>query len=375
MVDTSKIRIREHFGLLSNQTSTKQISFLISPPKNRQSPQQHDVIILDHPVYGESCQIIAKISQISSHEEIAGSSLSSKLGGMSATAEILGYINLEKEDKPMQRLLTPPTPGSRIHVPYIDFIQDALSRDRQGKPFEQPLFLGSSETSTLTMEGENKQVNIYLNNKDLQSMHTLIAGVEGTGKTCTIKIIIEEFTKNSTQPIVVIDPNGEYKNLAAPNHQVTTITAQTKTAPKIAEKQAIILDGQNLTLPEKTEFFNNQITALVKAKIDKKAPSFLLIIEDPENLSADVLKEVVGAKHGISAVLATSHPTGLDAAILTKMGNQIVGKTVDPTDNAVLKGMLDCTVEELAGLQLGEFFVNGLNRATPTKVQIKTVQP
>jgi len=373
MVDTSKIRIREHFGLLSNLTSTKQISFLISPPKNRQSPQQHDVVVLDHPVYGESCQIIAKISQISSHEEIAGSSLSSKLGGMSATAEILGYINLEKEDKPMQRLLTPPTPGSRIHVPYIDFIQDALSRDRQGKPFEQPLFLGSSETSTLTMEGENKQINIYLNNKDLTSMHTLMAGVEGTGKTCTIKIIIEEVTKNSTQPIVVIDPNGEYKNLAT-NYQVTTITAQTKTAPKIAEKQAIILDGQNLTLPEKTVFFNNQITALIKARIDKKVPSFLLTIEDPENLSAEVLKEVVGAKHGISAVLATSHPTGLDAAILTKMGNQIVGKTVDPTDTAVLKGLLNCSEQELVSLFKGEFFVNGLNRATPTKVQVKTVQ-
>jgi len=232
-LDLSKIRIREHFGLLSNLTSTKQISFLISPPKNRLSPQQHDVIVLDHPVYGETCQIIAKISQIASHEEIAGSSLSGKLGGMSATAEILGYINLEKEDKPMQRLLTPPTPGSRIHVPYMDFVEDALKRDRAGKQFETPLFLGSSETSTITMEGENKQINIYLNNKDLTSMHTLVAAVEGAGKTSTIKKIIEEYTKNGTTPIVVVDPNGEYKNAAASNYQVTNVTAQTKTLPKI----------------------------------------------------------------------------------------------------------------------------------------------
>ena len=35
-MDIADIRIKEHFGLVTNDTSTTQLSFLVSPPKNRE---------------------------------------------------------------------------------------------------------------------------------------------------------------------------------------------------------------------------------------------------------------------------------------------------------------------------------------------------
>ncbi len=373
-MDTSKIRVREHFGIATNETSTKQVSFLISPPKGRQSIQQQDIVLLDHPIYGETCQIIAQVKEIASYEEFAGSSHNDRLGKMLANADIIGYVNLEKEDKPLQKLLAPPNPGSRIYMPYTEFIEDVFARDRAGKPFEQPLQFGNSETCALTPDGASKQVSIFLNGKDIMGMHTLVSAVGGAGKTNVVKVMVEEFTQKGDMPIVVVDPNGEYPNVASEKYTAVTVTPQMKTLPKIAANQLTILKGQTLSLEEKGKFFTSQIAALVKAKMDKTVPSFLLVIEDPENIHADTLKEIINAKIGITAVLVTSHPTGLQAPILLQMGNQIVGKTVDPQDIAYLRGMLNCTENEFTGLCQGEFFVNGLNMARPAKVQIKLAQ-
>jgi hypothetical protein len=170
---------------------------------------------------------------------------------------------------------------------------------------------------------------------------------------------------------VVVDPNGEYTNLAAANYTTVTLTPQTKTLPKTAANQLTILNGQSFSLAEKSRFFSNQIAALTKAKLEKTIPSFLLVIEDPENINADALKEVVTSKLGVTAILVTSHPTGLQPGFLSQLGNQIVGKTVDPQDTAYLKGMLNCTEQELTSLCQGEFIVNSLNLARPVKVQIK----
>jgi DNA helicase HerA-like ATPase len=372
MVDTSKIRVREHFGIATNETSTKQVRFLISPPKNRPSIQQQDIVLLDHPLYGDTCQIIAEVTEIASYEEVAGSSHSERLGKMLATAKILGYANQEKEDKPLQKLLAPPNPGSRIYMPYVDFLEDAFARDNTGKLYEQPLHLGNSENTAITVEGASKQVRMYVNGKNVLDRHTLVAAVTGTGKTNTVKVILEELTQKTDAPIVIVDPNGEYTNLAT-NYTVATVTPQTKT-PKIAVNQVTILNGQTLSLKEKSEFFTNQIAALIKAKLEKTLPNCLLIVEDPENIGSDVLKEAVTSKLGLTAVLVTSHPTGLQANILSRMGNQIVGKTVDPTDIAYLKAMLNCTEQELASLGQGEFYVNSVSMPRPVKVQVKQAQ-
>jgi DNA helicase HerA-like ATPase len=87
-----------------------------------------------------------------------------------------------------------------------------------------------------------------------------------------------------------------------------------------------------------------------------------------------LLKEVVASKLGITAVLVTSHPAGLHATVLSQMGNQILGKTVNPQDTAYLKGMLNCSEQELLSLCQTEFIVNSLNLARPMKVQVKLAE-
>lgn len=297
-MDTTKIRIKEHFGIVTNETSTRQIRFIISPPKNRQSIQEQDIVLLDHPIWGDKCQVFAQVKEIASYEEVAGSTLNERLGKMLATATIIGYADQQKDDKPIQPLLSPPNPGSRIYMPYAGFLEDAFARDRQGKPYEQPLHLGKTEVTAVTQEGQSQQVNVFFNGKDLAGMHTLVSAAAGAGKTNLAKVIISEFTQKTNLPIVIIDPNGEYTSINAPNYRVTTVTpqAENEEAPKIKPGQITIINGQTLNYAEKSEFFTSQIALLAKARLEKAAPSFLLIVEEPENVNADALVEVVASK-------------------------------------------------------------------------------
>ncbi len=48
-MDLADIRIKEHFGLVTNDTSTTQLSFLVSPPKNRESIEKQNIICFNHP--------------------------------------------------------------------------------------------------------------------------------------------------------------------------------------------------------------------------------------------------------------------------------------------------------------------------------------
>lgn len=370
MMDTSKIRIKEHFGLITNDTNTTKFSFLISPPKGRQPPQQKHYIVADHPVYGDSNQIIAKIVEISSYEEVAGSTINDRLGKMLATAHIIGYVNPQEDQMALQKLELPPNPAGRIYMPYTTFLEDVFSRDQQGKLYDKPLCIGKEENLALTTEGEHQQINYNIDADNIVGMHTLIAAVNEAGKTTTTKTIISELCKKTTTPIVIIDPNGEYSNIQAGNCIINTQSALTKDIPKIKTNQITIISGQNQTLKEKTANYTYMLSAIIKAKIEKTIPSFLLIVEDAENLS-EPLQEIVSAKMGITTMLISSRPTDLGPKTLAQMANQIVGKTADPADIAYLKAILNCKKEEITSLNQGQFIVNSLNKPRPTKILIK----
>jgi hypothetical protein len=367
-MDLSKTRVKEHYGIVTNETNTKKFNFLISPPKNRQSIQQQDLIVLDHPIYGDSCQIIAQVNEITSYEEVAGSTIGDRIGKMLATAEIVGYIDLKNEDKPLQKLQVPPNPGCRIYMPYTTFLEDAFSRDLQGKPYMQQINIGKTENNALTPQGTSQPLNYNINAQDYTSMHTLIAAVNGAGKTTTAKTLIQQLTTQTSMPIVIIDPNGEYANLAANNYTKTTITKMQET-PKAQINQVTILNGQNIPLKEKNANFNTALSTLIKARLEKTIQPLMLLIEDAENLQ-EALQEILTTKIGITAILVCTHPTGLEPKTLTHMGNQIIGKTTDPTDIAYLRATLNCTQQELNSLKVGEFYINSLNAPYPTKVQI-----
>jgi hypothetical protein len=65
-MDTTKTRIKEHIGMVTNDTSTTHISFLVSPLKNKTSMEKAEYIILDHPTKGETNPIIAEVTEIKS---------------------------------------------------------------------------------------------------------------------------------------------------------------------------------------------------------------------------------------------------------------------------------------------------------------------
>lgn len=79
-------------------------------------------------------------------------------------------------------------------------------------------------------------------------------------------------------------------------------------------------------------------------------------------------------KNGVNTVLVASDPAALEAAVLSRMGNMVLGRTVYSADAMLLKGYVGCSEQELSSLSQGEFYVNSINMARPIKAQIKLAQ-
>lgn len=383
-MDLSNIRIKEHFGIVTNDTNTTQFNFLVSPPKNRESIEKQDIICLDHPAYGDACQVLAEVKEVSSYEEVAGSTIGDRIGKKLATAQIIGYIDLRNENKPLRKLLVPPNPGSRIYMPYASFLEDILNRGTEGKPYTQPLHLGKAEISAASKEATDQQINFYLDAADLTSKNTLISAVDGAGKTHTATVIIEELANKTSYPIVILDPNNEYATLGTPanpnqpfNIQTTTINANTTKnsqeiiTKKIKQGQVTIVTAENLTLTEKSDYYVSMLNALAKSRQEITMQPFLIVIEDADNLAPQAIQELLGIKNDLAAILITSHPTLLSGKVLSQIQTQIIGKTTDPQDLACFKNMISGNDEQLSSLGVGEWVINGLNIIRPTKIHVR----
>ncbi len=90
------------------------------------------------------------------------------------------------------------------------------------------------------------------------------------------------------------------------------------------------------------------------------------MVEDAENLPLQAILEVLSS-NGIATVLVTAHPDSLGGRILSKIGTQIAGRTIDPQDLAFLKNVIDGSDEQLSNLGVGEWVINGLNVSAPNK--------
>jgi len=383
-MDLANIHIKEHFGLLSSDTNTTQFTFLVSPPKNRQTIEKQDIVCLNHPVYGEACQVLAEIKEITSYEEVAGSTIGDRIGKRLATAQIIGYVDLRNEVQPIHKLLVPPNPGSRIYMPYASFLEDIFSRGTDGKVCAKPLYLGKAEIFGASPENNDQQIICYLNAADINSKHTLISALDGAGKTYTATVIIEELANKTSYPIVILDPNSEYTTIGTAstsdknysfNFQTVIINADKESndtvAKKTKEHQVTLITAENLTLTEKSEYYANILNALAKSRREKTIQPFLLVVEDVENLPVQAIQEILMSKNGIATILITSHPTVLGGKVLSKIVNQIVGRTNDPEDLAFLKNMISGNGEQLSSLEVGEWIVNGLNIIRPMRIQVR----
>jgi DNA helicase HerA-like ATPase len=374
-MDLSNVRIREHFGLLSNDTHTGQFCFLISPPKNRSGLEKHDYVLLDHPLFGEACQILAVITDITSYEEVAGgSSVGDKMGKMLATAEIVGYIDLRNENRPLCEVLVPPNPGCRVYVPLKTFLEDILNRNAIGQVFKTPMQIGMFEASSAEEQENNGRVKWLLDAEDFTSKHTIITSVAGAGKTYTTKLLIQEMSGKTSSHILLFDPYNEYSiglNTNAKTNMLTAKIDEDSLAKEIKKGQITILNAQGLKLEEKRSFYIELLHLLLILRLEEKIKPIFLIIEEAENLKGEVLDQVVaeGRKIGIFVCLLTTHPAELGGKILSQMGNQIIGKTTGKEDIECLINMAG-TANSLPGLALGEWIVNGIGANRPMKVHV-----
>ena len=128
-----------------------------------------------------------------------------------------------------------------------------------------------------------------------------------------------------------------------------------------------------MTLEEKRSFYDEAIKTLLKLRFEGriKNPLFI-VIEEAENLNRTALEQIIaeGRKTVISVCLITTHPGGLGGNILSQMGNQIIGKTINKEDLEILANIAG-TTNTLPNLAVGEWIVNGIGYSRPMKVYVK----
>ena len=373
-MDLSNVRIREHFGLVSNDTHTGQFCFLVSPPKNKGSLEKYDYVLIDHPLFGEACQVLAVITDITSYEEVAGSTIGDKMGKMLATAKIEGYIDLRNEVKPMGKVLVPPNPGCRVYIPLKKFLEDILNRNAKGEVFKMPIQIGTFEGSSAHEQDSSGSIKCFIDAQELTSKHSLITAVAGAGKTHLAKLLIQEIYGKTPGQIIVFDPYNEYSN--ALETQAKAIVVNSKMdkdalAKEIKRGQTSILNGYGLSPKEKRAFYIEALQMLFKLRLEDKIKPLFLIIEESENLIGETLDQVVseGRKTGIFACLLTTHPAQLGGSVLSQIGTQIIGKTTNKEDIENLSNMAG-TSSSLPYLALGEWIFNGIISNRPLIVHV-----
>jgi DNA helicase HerA-like ATPase len=368
-MDLSAVRIREHFGLVSNDTHTGQFCFLVSPPKGRGSVEKYDYVLIDHPLFGEVCQVLAVITDITSYEEVAGSTIGDKMGKMLATAEIVGYVDLRNELRPLGKVLIPPNPGCRVYVPLKKFLEDTLNRNAKGETFNTPIQIGTLEGSAVEEAGTNSELKCFIDAQDITSKHSIITSVAGAGKTHLAKLLMQEMSGKTSAQIILFDPYNEYSDVSNLSVIKTVINAKTDRDSldnEVRKGQMTILNAQGLAPEEKRSFFLESLQLLLKLRLEEKIKPLFLIIEEAESLKGEVLSRVVteGRKIGIFVCLLTTNPAELGGKILSQMGYQIIGKTTNKEDIEYLSNMVGAA-NVLPDLAVGEWIINGIsnNRA------------
>ena len=373
-MDLSNVRIREHFGLISNDTHTGQFCFLVSPPKNKGSVEKHDYVLIDHPLFGELCQVLAVITDISSYEEVAGSTIGDKMGKMLATAKIEGYIDLRNDNRPMGKVLVPPNPGGRVYIPLKKFLEDVLNRNAKGEVFKVPIQIGTFEGSSAHEQDSSGSIKCFIDGQEFTSKHAIITAVAGAGNTHTAKLLIQEIYRKAPCQIIVFDPYNEYSDALETDVKAVVINSKMdkdSLMKEIKRVQISIINGYGLSPKEKWSFYIETLQMLLKLRLEDKSKPLFLIIEEAETLKGEVLNQLVaeGRKVGIFVCLLTTNPAELGGKILSQMGYQIMGKITNKEDIDYLSNIVGST-NALPDLAVGEWIINGTSNNRPMKFRL-----
>lgn len=211
VMDVSEVRSREHIGIVTSDASTEKFSFFVTPLKDKVGVAEGDFVVVDHPMFGQACPLLAVVDEVRNHEEVVGTTLSEKSVKTVAVGEVVGFVDLrDAEVRCLRRMFVPPNPGSKVYLPHHEFLDDVFLRNVDGVRFEHALHLGSLESCAVHQNGDARPLNFYLDAEDFTKQHFLIAGLSGVGKTHTASVIVEELANKTDMPVVILDSFGEY---------------------------------------------------------------------------------------------------------------------------------------------------------------------
>ena len=177
IMSNEEIRFKEQVGIVTSDATVEHLKFFVTPFKNSVGVEKEDYVMIDHPFLGETCPLLAVVKELRNYEEIVGTSLrESKSIKTIAQAEVIGCVDLRQPQiKYLRQLSTPARPGSRVFLPYIEFLEDVFLRSYDGKPFDHPIYVGELESHSYSKDGTLKPLNLCFDSADFVSQHLLIS--------------------------------------------------------------------------------------------------------------------------------------------------------------------------------------------------------
>lgn len=428
MVDirARQIKLKEHLGIVMSDASTRKFSFFVTPLEGKLSIEEGSYVLVSHPFLGDSYPVLGQVIQLKNYEEVVGSSLREKAVQTTAVGKILGYVELKGEKKILRQLFSPPTPGSKVYLPYLKFVEDIFCRNQEGQRFKKALHMGRLESMANITSGSKKFLNFFLDADEFTKQHYLISAMSGAGKTHTAAVLVEELANKTSIPVVVFDPNAEYLQIgiSKENLQKKILREQyrfdfkvsfygdisiisglseikeknrninlkplsnlwiknsgfTKKSQMLEEfknnlnsSKVTIIDSKILDFDESKKLFSSCLKLLMKYRTKESINPFILIIEDVNLIDSKLLERLAtgSRKIGISMVLLTQHPSELKSKVISQMGTQIMGRTTNKQDLSCLTHMALDKLEVLPKLGTGEWIINGITLDEPKKVIVR----
>ena len=140
-IRANQIKLKEHLGIVTSDASSFEFSFFVTPLKGKLSVEERDYVLVPHPSLGDAYPILAQVIELKNYEEVVGTTLNEKAVHTTAVGKILGYVDFKGEKRVLKKLYSPPTPGSKVYIPYVEFIEDLFCRNARGNSFKPALFL------------------------------------------------------------------------------------------------------------------------------------------------------------------------------------------------------------------------------------------
>lgn len=221
--------------------------------------------------------------------------------------------------------------------------------------------------------------NLTLDTHSLVNTRGLVQGTSGSGKSYTLRKIIET-TYGQVQHII-LDVEGDFASLREKFDYVLAgkngdIPASVKTAGLLARKVLqlktnLIVDLYELKMHERIQFVKLFLESMIDAPKELWQPVLILIDEAhifaPEKGNAESMSAVIdictrGRKRGYGTILATQRLSKLHKDAAAECGNKLIGRTnldIDVKRAADELGLNSKDAQNLRTLKPGEFFAFG----------------